>query len=186
MIELACTIQRGWPETGKELSEDIKPYFPYRYILHIVDGAIFLQDRIIIPKGLRQTFLQKIHDAHLGIVKSRLLGCTLMYWPNWNNDIETTCQTCNLCKENQLMPTNVPKFQVKAYFPKEVYGVDVADIQGKSHTVLVDYHTCCIFECQLKSLHSTDVIEALKSIFCDVRAPDKLILILCQKSLKIS
>ena len=92
MIELARTIQRGWPETGKELSEDIKLYFPYIYILHIVDGVIFLQDRIVVPKGLRQTFLQKIHDAHLGIVKSRLLGRTLMYWPNWNNDVENTCR----------------------------------------------------------------------------------------------
>ena len=129
MIELACIIQRGWPETGKELSEDVKPYFPYRYILHIVDGVIFLQDRIMVPKGLRQTFLQKIHDAHLGIVKSRLLGCTLMYWPNWNNDVETTCQTCDLCRENQSMPANIPKFQVKANYPGEIYGVDVTDIQ---------------------------------------------------------
>ena len=70
MIELAYTIQTGWPETGKELSEDVKTYFPYRYILHIVDGVIFLQDRIVVPKGLRPIFLQKIHDAHLGIVKS--------------------------------------------------------------------------------------------------------------------
>ena len=67
------------------------------------------------------------------------------------------------------------KFQVKANFPGEIYAIDVADIQGKSHIVLVDYHTCCIFEHQLKSLHSTNVIEALKSIFCDVGAPDKLI-----------
>ena len=146
MIELAHTIQRGWPETGKELSENIKPYFPYSYILHIVDGVLFLQDRIVVPKGLRQTFLQKIHDAHLGIVKSRLLGHTLMYWPNWNNDVETTCQTCDLCKEHQSMPVNIPKFQVKANFPGEIYGVDVMDIQGKPHIILVDYYTCCIFE----------------------------------------
>ena len=170
MIELAHKIQRGWPETGKELSEDVKLYFPYRYILHIVDGVNFLQDRIMVPKGLRQTFLQKIHDAHLGIVRSRLLGRTLMYWPNWNNDVETTCQTCDLCRENQSMPANIPKFQVKANFPGEIYGVDVADIQGKSHIILVNYYTCCIFEQQ----HSTDVIKALKSTFCDIGASDKL------------
>ena len=144
MIELAHTIQRGWPETGKELSKDTKLYFPYRYILHIVDGV--LQDRIVVPKGLRQTFLQKIHDVHLGIMKSRLLGCTLMYWPNWNNDVETTCQTCDLCRENQSMPTNIPKFQVKANYPGEIYGVNVTDVQGKSYVILDNYYTCCIFE----------------------------------------
>ena len=145
MVKLSHIIQRGWPETGKELSEDVKPYFPYRYILHIVDGVIFLQDRIVFPEGLRQTFLQKVHDAHLVIVKSRLLGCTLMYWPNWNNDVETTCQTRDLCRENQSIPASTMKFQVKANCPGEIYGVDVTDIQGKSHIVCVDYYTCYIF-----------------------------------------
>ena len=43
------------------------------------------------------------------------------------------------------MPINVPQFQVKANFPGEIYGVNIADIQGKPHVVLVDSHMC-IFE----------------------------------------
>ena len=116
-----------------------------------MDGIIFLQDRIVVPISLRQAFLQKVHDAHLGIVKSRLLGRTLMYWPKWNNDVETMCQTCETCKENQAMPANTQKFKVKANHPGEVYGIDIADIQGKSHIVCVDYFSCSIFERQLKS-----------------------------------
>ena len=52
MIQLARIIQRGWPDTVKDVPLDVKPYFQYRYILHIVDGIIFLQDRIVIPMGL--------------------------------------------------------------------------------------------------------------------------------------
>ena len=74
MVRLANVIQHGWPETGKELFGDIKYYFPYQFALHIVNGVIFLQDRIFISIGLRQMFLNRIHDAHLGVVKSRLLG----------------------------------------------------------------------------------------------------------------
>ena len=175
MIQLAHIIQRGWLDTAKEVPADIKPYFQYRYILHIVDHIIFLQNRIVISMGLRNTFLQKIHDAHLGIVKSKLLGRTLVYWSNWNNDIETTCQNCTLCRENQPMPVNIPKFQVKASSPGEIYGIDITEIHGRSHIVCVDYFTCCIFERELQSLHSTDVIEALESMFCDIRAPHKII-----------
>ena len=175
MVSLACVIQRRWPETAKELFDNVKVYFQYRYTLHIVDGIIFLHDRIVVPISLRQVFLQKIHDVHLGVVRSRLLEWTLMYWPNWNHDVETMCQTCETCRENQSMPTNTPKFKVKANHPGEIYGVDIINIQGKPHIVCVDYYSCCIFESQLKSLHSTDVIKALKSIFCDVGAPDKLI-----------
>ena len=39
----------------------------------------------------------------------------------------------------------------------------------------MDYFTCCIFKTELQSLHSIDVIEALKSIFCDVSTPDRII-----------
>ena len=52
MIQLARIIQTGWPDTVKEVPLDVKLYFQYRYILHIVDGIIFLQNRIVIPMGL--------------------------------------------------------------------------------------------------------------------------------------
>ena len=175
IIKLAHIIHGGWPETDKELSEDVKLYFQYRYILHIVDEIIFLQEAIVVPVSLRQLFLQKIHQAHLGIIKSRLLGWTPIYWPNCNNNVKTTCQSCDLCRKNQSMRANTLKFQVKANQTGEIYGVDVTDIHGKSHIICIDYYTCCIFERQLKSLHSIDVIEALESIFCDIRAPDKLV-----------
>ena len=172
MVRLAHVIQKGWPETTRELFDDIKAYFQYRYALHIVDGIIFLHDRIVVPIGLRQVFSQKIHDAYLEVVKSRLLGWRLMYWSNWNHDIETMCQKCEACRENQSMPVNTPKFKVEANHQRETYGVDVTDFQGKPHIVCVNYYSCCIFERQLKGLHSSDVIKALKCIFCDIGAPD--------------
>ena len=86
-------------------------------------------------------------------------------------------QSGNICHKNQNMPANVPKFQVKAMYPGHIYGIDVADI-GQVHgqdLVLVDYYSCAIFECKLKSLQSSDVIDALKDMLCDIGTPDKLI-----------
>ena len=73
------------------------------------------------------------------------------------------------------MPPNIPKFQLSAKNPGEVYGCDVADINGKQHLVLVDYFSCCIFERRLANLTSLCVVDALKDIFCDLGSPDKLI-----------
>ena len=73
------------------------------------------------------------------------------------------------------MPANVPKFQVNAMYPGEIYGIDIAEIWGKQHLVCMDYKSCCIFERELNGLHTTEVVRALKSIFCDVSAPDKII-----------
>ena len=111
----------------------------------------------------------------MGIAKTRLLAQTFIYWPNWNSDVDRICSECITCKENQQMPLNIPKFQVSAKGPGEVYGCDVADINGKQHLVLVDYFSCCIFKRKVANLTSLCVIKALKDIFCDLGCPDKLI-----------
>ena len=121
LVRLAKVIQNGWPETGKELESDIKPYFQHRYELHIVDGVIFFQNRIVVPIGLKHQFLAKLHESHLGVVKSKLLARTSIYWPNWNNDVECVCNECETSRENQHMPPNIPKFQVNARGPGEVW-----------------------------------------------------------------
>ena len=66
------------------------------------------------------------------------------------------------------MPPNIPTFTVKANGPGEIYGVDIVEISGSQHLVCVDYHSCCIFGRGLRSLQSVDIIDASKSIFCDV------------------
>ena len=113
MVRLARVIQWGWPEHSRELPDDVKVYFAYRFQLHIVNCIIFLQDRIVVPIGLRHEFLNRLHDAHLGIVKSKLLARTLIYWPNWNVDITKMCQECNTCRENQAMPDNIPNSKLQ-------------------------------------------------------------------------
>ena len=73
------------------------------------------------------------------------------------------------------MPPNIPKFQVRARGPGEVYGMDVTEIQGKQHFVVVDYFSCCNFERKLVNLTSFCIIDAIKDIFCDMGSPDKII-----------
>ena len=74
LVILAKVIQHGWPEYAKELEDDVKIYFPYRFMLHIVNGIIFIHNRIVVPIGLRHGFLAKLHDNHMGIAKTRLLA----------------------------------------------------------------------------------------------------------------
>ena len=53
LVRLAKVIQLRWPESGKDLADDVKPYFKHRFELHIVDGIIFFQNRIVVPIGLK-------------------------------------------------------------------------------------------------------------------------------------
>ena len=56
-------------------------FYQHRYELHIVDGVIFFHNRIVVPIGLRRQFLNKLHDSHLGIAKTKLMARMLVYWP---------------------------------------------------------------------------------------------------------
>ena len=141
-----------------------------------MDGVIFFQNRIVVPIGLKRQFLNKLLDSHLDVAKNKLMARMLVYWPRWNEDIDKLCAECSICHENQNMSANIPKFQVKAMYPGHIYGVDVADIgEYGQHLILVDYFSCAVFECKLKSLKSIDVIDALKDMFFDIGTPDKLI-----------
>ena len=53
LVRLAKVIQLGWPESGKDLENDVKPYFKHIFELHIVDGIIFFQNSIMVPIGLK-------------------------------------------------------------------------------------------------------------------------------------
>ena len=43
-----------------------------------------------------------------------MLAKMLVYWPNYNSDIEAMCQECDQCRENQAMPANVSKYHITA------------------------------------------------------------------------
>ena len=104
LVRLAKVIQMGWPYSGKDLPNDVKLYFHHQYELHIVDGVIFLQNRIVVPIGLKHQFITKLHESHMGVVKSKLLARTLVYWPNWNDEIKKTCAECR----TSTCPTTLP------------------------------------------------------------------------------
>ena len=72
-----CALQRvvysGWPDTIKDLPKDLRPYWSYRDEIGISDGVIFKGKQVTIPDAMRSDILHQLHEAHLGIEKTRLL-----------------------------------------------------------------------------------------------------------------
>ena len=94
LVKLGTVIQKGWLESQSELPDDIKPYYLYRFILHIINHIITMEGRIIVPNSLRCQFLKKIRETHLGFVNLNLLAKTFVYWPRYNNDVKAMCKQC--------------------------------------------------------------------------------------------
>ena len=98
---LQRVVYSGWPDTIKDLPKDLRPYWAYRDEIGISDGVIFNGKQVIIPGALRSDILPQLHEAHLGIEKTRLLMRESVYWPNIYKDIEMMVKRCAGCQESQ-------------------------------------------------------------------------------------
>ena len=63
------------------------------------DDMSFYEDRIIVPKSMRKTILEKFHESHLGIVKTKERARQIVYWPGMSRDIEEHILGCKVCRK---------------------------------------------------------------------------------------
>ena len=65
----------------------IQDYWSVRDELSEVEGVILKNDRILVPSSLRKEMLQRIHQGHMGIEKSKRRASDVLYWPGMNSQI---------------------------------------------------------------------------------------------------
>ena len=59
-----------WPTQG-ELPHPIRPYYSVASELSVVQGLLMRGTRIVIPAAMRIEMLERIHEGHQGITKTR-------------------------------------------------------------------------------------------------------------------
>ena len=74
-------IITGQPDTKDELHADLRPYWPYRDELVVIDSIILKGRHIVIPNSLRQQVLSQLHTNHMGIEKQNYLPMNLFTDP---------------------------------------------------------------------------------------------------------
>ena len=104
MVNLAAVILHGWPESERNVPEELKPYFNVRDHLPTRDGVIYKGEKVVVPKSLQSDYLSRIHLGHTGIESTKKRARDILYWPGINEDIERfslTCSVRNSCKPHQ-------------------------------------------------------------------------------------
>ena len=169
-------IENGWPNDKKLVPKELLPYFHYRDELVQIDGIIFRDNRIVVPRAMRREMLDKIHESHLGIVKLKQRARTILFWPGINKQIEdvvTKCPTCQAYKKAQsaepLLPHAIPER------PWSKVGADIFHFEGDNYLLVVDYYSKFPEVAFLKDITSHSVIEQLKNIFARNGIPDCLV-----------
>lgn len=54
--------------------------------------------RVVVPEKLRKSVLDLLHESHLGIVKTKSLARSFIWWPRLDNDIENLIKSCLPCQ----------------------------------------------------------------------------------------
>lgn len=169
-------IINGW--THKEpMNYKIKHYYKLRDQLYVKNNIIFFNDKVVIPSSMYNEMLKQVHgDAHLGIVKSKKRGRSLLYWPNMSSMIHEYVQKCNICQKYQRSCSKEPLINnVLPKYPFAKISLDIAEYGGKSYLILVDFLSKWLDIISIKNKSIEQIISKLKLIFSQLGIPKEIL-----------
>ena len=156
---------------------EFKPYFEHWTELSSEGGCIFRGDRIVIPSSLRDQVLEQLHEDHQGIVKTKALAQTYVWWPGMDSDIERYVRGCMDCAVHQ----NNPKpFRLHAWeFPDRPWQRLLVDFAGpflgRSFLIFVDAYSKWPEVIPMATTTSWCTIKALLCLIATHGLPDRIV-----------
>ena len=172
-IKIYCV--EGWPDKF-HLHDAIKHYWTVRGELSVVIGVLMKASRIMVPSTMRLQMLDKVHEGHQGIVKSRECAKTSVWWPDLSCEIQDMVENCKICakyrqqRAEPLIPTPFPER------PWQVIATDLFELDNLNYLIMmVDYFSRFVEVAALKkTTQSHKVIRTLKGIFARHGIPEQV------------
>ncbi|XP_037977694.2 uncharacterized protein K02A2.6-like [Plutella xylostella] len=168
-------IKQGWPREVE--IRELKPYFNRKSELYIELGCIMWGPRVVIPNTCRERVLKELHDSHMGMVKTKSLARSYVWWPGLDEAIQQTCAACEVCAEVASMP---PRHAPRAWpWPDRPWTrlhVDfLGPIAGATYMVLVDSCSKWIEIVRMNGTNASNVINKLREIWARFGIPKQLV-----------
>ena len=164
----------GWPDKF-HLHDAIKHYWTVRGELSVVIGVLMKASRIMVPSTMRLQVLDKMHEGHQGIVKSRERAKTSVWWPGLSCEIQDMVENCKICakyrqqRAEPLIPTPFPER------PWQVIATDLFELDNLNYLIMVDYFSRFVEVAALKkTTQSHKVIRTIKGIFARHGIPEQV------------
>ena len=164
LVKLSKVVQTGWPDQCAEIDPDLHAFWIHRWNLSVINGVVMNGTRIVNPKSLQDEYLFPSVGPGLN-----------QYWPGIDKDITNLIGHCDTCNQVQHAPPTFDELSVEACYPSHIFGSDIANIDGKPHVFIVDYHSSFIYERPMPDMNSDTLILALKTIFSKSSVPNILI-----------
>ena len=176
LATLLAILKSEWPTTSSSLPLDLRQFWDSRHLFTQVDGIILRGIQIVIPRSMRPEMLQRAHEGHLGIVKTKHRVREVIWWPGMSNQIEQMVLRCETCirfrNQQRREPFNLPPSLTAL---GRNFAVDLFEIDGDHYVLVMDYYSRFPELRQLSSTRSGKVISALKEIFACHGVPCELV-----------
>lgn len=166
--------------TGRDICVDdvnCKPYKEIRNELSVTQDCILRGSRVVIPNALRSRVLSEIHADHQGIVRSKSIARTYVWWPGVDRDIENLVKKCMNCalQQNNPKQTRMHPWELPRY-PWQCVHIDFAGpFLGYSYLILVDAYSKWPEVIPVQTTSSVVTIKSLMQIFATHGLPERIV-----------
>ena len=167
-------ISGGFPMKREDLPENLRPFFRCRDKLRIVENVILYEDRILIPRSLRNRVLEVLHSSHQGTTGMLLRAERSMFWPNMSRDIQMARIECTTCDKTAPSQPNMPPITPETpEYPFQYICSDYFELFGHSFIVIVDRFSGW-FNIHRGKGGAAEVIPVFTKLFQDMGVPEIL------------
>lgn len=133
--------------------------------------------RTVIPQKLRQSVLESLHLSHLGIVKTKGLARSYVWWPGLDNDIEMLIKSCKPC---QVLQSSPEKSKLISWKPTDsvwsrIHLDFAGPIKNFNFLIVIDSYSKWVEIFKTKDITSKFVISKLRETFSRFGLVDVLV-----------
>ena len=158
-------VERGWKMHGREYGGELRKYYLQRHQLSTMGGLLMRDEKYVVPRGLRQEMLVRIHSGHQGGGRCVRRAKGSVWWPAMRADILAHVESCEVCVKNRRMqhqPMRPSELPERAW---EVLGSDLFEFRGRDYLLVVDYYSRWIEVVEVFSKTAEAVGKQLRRVF---------------------
>ncbi|CAK1579680.1 unnamed protein product [Parnassius mnemosyne] len=112
----------------------------------------------------------------MGIVKTKGLTRSYVWWPNIDADVEALCRSCETCASEADAPPRAPPNPWPYLPPWSRVHIDfLRPYKGKTHLVLIDSSSKWLEIIEVARTNATSIVKVLRSIFARFGLPLELV-----------
>ncbi|XP_064462293.1 uncharacterized protein K02A2.6-like [Ornithodoros turicata] len=163
----------GWLKSSPQ-ARDLKPYWTRRFEISIQDCCLLWGTRVIVPQALRQGILTTLHSGHAGIVRTKAMARSFVWWPGIDADIESMIGRCTPCQLTRNMPSRDASHPwLPPQKPWSRLHLDYAGpFQGRTFLMFVDTFSRWPEVIPVSSMSAAELIRHLRRVFATHGLPD--------------